>query len=1487
MATETNYGATILNHVESIDNVKFEELLDKVSKFIRTYEKVTKVSSEQQRTQEERIRSEEERRLREQRLNEQRLKNEQAKTEEEKKLLEQQLDLQRLNSRTNEKLFNTINNNEKLRRISESDSLKYSQDQSRIFSRINDTLVDTYSHSRKVEKINEKLEQRRNVFANINSKLEERHFELQSEYYKSIEDKVNYMKQTWKEFKDNPEGFILEKMGLVLGKAVDKSIDGVKYVIKSGLEAISKGMSDLSNSIFEMIGEQKRQAESIAKELNRGYTETAGVLSRSNIAVAQLSMSNDLNLSRTMPYIESVTEKMFRDYGDKIKEMSQDEYNKIFKLYAQAENYKIGGKIDDYRQAFGSDDKAFTKALETAIQLEGIMTRVDERTKAAMKQAEINIEDAHSLGMTKEQAIVENQKNQMAAARYAATYKELSIDDIGALFKLQKELNYGNFITNILSDKNVNLAQLIGMDADEVKRKLNGSENEKFEVFNKIISSGRWSEIPALRDLMEGLGFSNQGLSVLQRVGMVTDKDALQRLDNASKQDFVNLNEQMFSDKSQIESALNSRINLLSSEGIRDVNGNITDLGKLLTDQLTEINTIDQYQRKYNKDNDKELTKRGLELYDLIRRSEEGDVKATEALNTLSERDKHIVEDLKSMSENAKQLTKDQIQVSTTLSEAHDLGFDKALSGGGLSSIFSGLLETGLKSAYSPEYQKKLNSFMGNLKEAIKPAVNVFKQLLIDPILVAIKDNIGGLLGNILSILQEKFGIGGDDRLGDSDSEESLFNTENKFKERTIVDEQGNERSVGLVDYEALNVLQADKNNSYSDNFKKAAQEIRSNTSASFKDVNDVVNKYKLNNEEAFKLKSFVVSRKRGTLGDVIKGNSELEEQTKSEFDESVKSSSMQDVLTSSKTLAQADQIANKETRKVYGYNLLGQEKEISSYETLGSEYNKNIFSSEEEWEKFKDIRNRILRMFLTEDGLLKDNKDLIYKEFEKQYGINLKDVNGSSELALALLKTGGSLDISIDKEGDNKAYINIYKDNKGYLAKAVLKEGEYTIGPLTVGNNNWGEPQYYYEQGGLVKAQQGGVHAVLGEAGHDEIVIPTDPDKHKQAQKLLELAKDKYNVFLKDPQNTSEKTEKWFRALVFSTKMLMLQLDPLKDIVANSLAQQTFNILRLYGIYRLRNKTTSNQGQEQAGEELIGYMSPSVGAPIKNANSLDEVRNRIIQHAISLTGTPYKCAPQGLVCNELVNAAYGTVLGKKPYEELLHNLGYNYNNMWTISAFLNILGKNGYPGLLARNVSYADIAALAKPADLVFSAPNDTIQPTQYNPFHLGHVSMYIDPTSKIDSTSVKTNGKDGVGIHKPNNAKNLMAYNILDLMPYSWYLEKGILKAQDKNIIGMDKDGNPIYADYDPSKQKVPNASSVANNVSRMNSADIEKEKQRAEKQSRSTEKILKQMEKTLKLFGVNVEERKSIMSVNTVSPEYGFCTGNGRNVNIYHGR
>ncbi len=1426
-SNEESFNSFVADHLSSIDDDKLARIADAVARFTSNYNNYVKTQQQAEKKNEvvKEIKASEKNRKADAVKNENYLKrmaensNVQSKTLT--KILEESLD-----SKSAQETL------QKIQESALSSNKAMNQDIIKGLSELAASSAENAKTSDKLYSLTEDM-QKENAQARLQSLLKDtKRFRLESNYWKSLTGNIKKLSSEFHDFKNNPSAWMAEAMGDMLGKALDKSIDGVKETLSAGLKSITDGLSGLKNSIFDMMADQKKRAEGLAQEFNRSYLEASGALGKSNLAVSRLAQTGELDISRTSKNVDTITSKLLRRFGDDLAGMEQDVYEKHFKAYAQLINAGAADKIDEIEEIAGGNEKLMEEMIKTETQLAGIRSRQDLRIQKGMDAAIMTAEEAHKLGMTYEQSIRANEKNQIFVAKVLSSNKELGVEEIKAFTALQKTLMSQDFVTNILDDKNVNLSQLIGLDANQVKKILSsGSDKDRLDFMNRVVQSGAYNEIPALKRMMEDLGFDAQSLNVLSKQGgLKIDDDSIKKITDAQNKDFSEINDVLLSSGSKINEEIRTRISILSAEGIRNKDKSFTKAGEIQLEALKEFNTLEKIIREESLET-KEQKQNAKELYNLIKDYSDGNQEAIEKFSNLSDSDKELAEKILIASDKSEKLVKDQIQISETLSDAQDLGLDKALSGGGLSGLFSGLLDVGLKSAYSPEYQEKLSSFMDNIKKSIEPAVNVFKELLIDPIIDSLKNNIGMLLGDIL------VGVKGIWR----NMTKSEYSDEEKILDKYRFVREG----FGDISTDRKKI--ASGASGFSDEYKNAIKNIDKMSLSDISNLKGVSEKeraklqiHKATNSEVMNTGGKVVGIDEITKLDYMDNNTQrqiqnllkksditLVQNSKGKYTDTVGNASLNDLVT---LINESDDSTGRTASKFLGLDPDVNESEI--FKLMEALYKKG----------FGNQVGNFYDLFGVDKSFVWNPKDML--------------VLGS----YFLLKK--NLDIGARRYPNNYNLFNyeLFDHNKESNSHILI-------------NNKPVE----YANGGIVAATAGGKQVTVGEAGHDEIILPTDPAKQARAQYLLQQAQEKYGLYANNPDEASAKLKEQMSELLFDLRILMIQLDPMRDITAMRSVMSAFGLLKNASV--IANPDAATDANQP--EELIGEGLPKLGEPIKDAANLGSIRAAIINEAKKYTGTPYALAPAGLVCNQLVNAAYAGVLGKKNYAEMLRTLGYAHDEMHTISGFIPEIRKGSSDKvLLASSVEYSSLSSLAKPGDLVFSS-NTGKTPNGLNPDNHGHVNLFIDKDSKIDSTSMKINGKDGVGVHKPYKGKHMLM-NLLDNMPESWYVEKGLLKpdsSSERNIIGLNADGTPIYANnanmssYDPALQSTPNASYVSDQVNRADQAKIEKERRNAEKQNRTAVEQIREVINNLGIKMTHMDMQRQ-MSV-SVPPDKTFCT------------
>lgn len=1447
MAKTNEFDSTVINHLQNIDEIQLEKLLQRVTDFTNLYKKNSKADSalndlndkfsELNKSMNAQIKLQSETSKRQQESDRKEEKNEKSHSENLKKQLEYV-------NQQNKDLQNLIKEFASYKK----DAVEKMKNTADLIMQGNE---DSISHQKKLEKANEVIQKenkKKSVQDKINLEIEEKHYKFQSEYYKKVRGKLDYLSG----LKDFYKGFSKTAIALDLtGKVLGKALDGILDVVAGTAKFLKDRLGTLVDNIFAVIGDIKRETESIASATGRSFSDSRESLNEINAFVLRFQQQNKAIGQDLQKNATEVAEMMIREYGvNWQKTLTAEQKENALTMIATIKRY--GGDPEEALAVAHGNLELQQKMLEMSAIEAKFRRQSDKKTGELYDAMKMSWEQAEKNGYTFEEYLEYNKK-MMTSSMKASKNIYFNQGMASTMASTRDRVMSNSFLQNLLSGENVAGMQLGGLDVNRLKSMLEGGDFSGMQSFiQEAAAKNNLREIPALQELLSTLDIAGKEWGMLAKNGFkegeLTEDEKQRTVLGEEKTQLSSKSIQDLQGKSTIAAYLSAK-----ESGDTRASEDILRQSLIITKLQSDLNlTLEEQEQAANS------------LQEWLKAKESGD---EEQINAIRESLKGS-QALKSSFEKimngeilkgSEQLEKDLGKTAKLLDNLDDLGIADAVKKDGIKGILTGILDASLSGAFSPEKKKKLQEFISGLGDNLKPIFNVVKSVLIDPILSSLTDVVGGLLGKIYAFLKSKW--------GGQDSEEEIYANENLFKSRTIYDDEGNERSVNLVDYNAGNVLNSEIDKNASENFKKAAEELKQTNlkDLDFKKVNELNKKYDLTPQEIDKLKSYVVSAKRGSLGDVI--TSEHKEAMLKSFEDNTKG----DVKSSANTRTRTETHYDIETGMAYETDVKNEMSDeslqiarLADYimkagVDLSNESDRLRVLTNEEYEDYKVIK-QLLDEHIFNAGL--DDK-LIEEGLKKSLGLSY-DKRTSEGLAVALAKQNAMLNFTEDYSGSNEFGFEIFKKEKDKHLR-LQKRNSFIPG--------WSDPTYYAE-GGVSKAKKGGNLSVTGEAGFDEIIIPTDPDKDKYAQKLLQIAKDKYGVYLKDPDNVSDKLSTYVSVLGRAARMLMLQLDPLKDVMAYNYISQAFGLLGMIGKQELMNKlTATNSG---ASEEFTGSGLPMKGAPIENAPSINSIRNAIIAKAKEATGTPYKEAPAGFVCNELVNFAYGSVLGAQAYKEILNNAGYNHDRMHTISGFINEVGKNGFKGKLASSVPYSELTGLAKPGDLVFSS-NTGKTPSSFNPDNHGHVNLYIDSDSKIDSTSMKINGKDGVGVHKPGKG-NHMLIDILDLMPQEWYVAKGLIKpgSNDDTIIGMNADGTPIYANgYDPSLQSVPNASSVASYVSQADQAKIEKEKLKSEKENAKTQSILKKIVEIMKMTNDKEAVNRLYASFNKLPQSEAFCS------------
>lgn len=1420
MAKETeNYNQSITTHLESIDNDRLLKIANDVASFTKNYNNYLKKQSQDSYFK-------------------QIISQSVAQSKTLNKMLEESVD-----SKNAQKSF---------QKKQEQYSERMKDTNQNIIKGLSDISRSTDDNVKNIDKLNKLTQevQKENAQARLQELIKDnKRFRLESKYWKELTGGIKGMAAEFHDFKKNPSQWMSEALGDILGKALDKSIDVLKTTLDAGLKAIAKGFGDLKNSIFDMMAEQKRRAESIAQDFNRDYLEASGALNKSNSAVALLAQRGELDISRTSKNVDVITSKLLRRFGDELKDMSQEEYNQHFKAYAQLINAGAADKIDEIEEIAAGNEKLMSDMIKAETQLAGIRSRQDLRIQKGMEAVIITAEEAHKLGITYEQSVRANEKNQIFIAKVLASNKELGVEEVRAFTSLQKALMSQDFVSNILDDKNVNLSQLIGIDSNQAKKILtSGSDKDRLDFMNRIIQSGAYNEIPALKRMMEELGFDAQSLNVLSKQGKLKiDDESIKKITDAQKTDFSEFNAVLLSSGSKINEEIRTRISMLSAEGIRDENDNLTDFGKIQVETLREFNTFEKLLRENTVSKEKEDIDKARDLYKLMSDYSKGNFEAIKKFSTLSEADKKLAKEILDASMESKRLVEDQIQVSETLSEAQDLGLDKALSGGGLQGLFSGLLDVGMKSAYSPTYQDKLEHFMDNIKKSIEPAVNIFKELLIDPILDSLHDVIGKLLGEIYVCVQKVYSkISGDTYSKEKEQYDRLKFTSTKDRVMKDVDKLSAGRTVGSEDY--MSMLKNIGSTSM--------EQIESNRNLSTKEKNNLLY-YK------------AITSKELNSGGTILGSSTIS------------------------GLDLTDELTRQNIQSMLSRIYFEGDLENGKIKTRGAE-NLNEIMKNSSSVLFNDPEGMI--DFLSVDSSIKKSElKSVYGELKKQvgteFGNDLNELFGLSGMG----KLAGA------KYSDAKQILAAYLLlNSGYdlLARKTGVGFFYELVPHHKDANNhfqlrsgtrllFGEPEYF-ASGGVVGATKGGQHIIVGEAGHDEIIIPTDPAKRERAQELLRLAEENYGLYSQSPDSISDSLQQKLEELLFDIRILMIQLDPMKDAIASQALISAMGLLKNIDNINNAGSVSSSQTEEVnigggSYDSSVNNLSPVGGMPkqteeekiqydaaVKALESWGGGRTKpaefiqlfgpIAREDMRQSGVPASVT--------LAQAALETGWGKSAKPDFRNLFGIKgvgpagSKTVWTHEVYNGVRVQKqaafrAYNNYLESITDHSNYLRTAKRKSGVNGLRYGAALGFPFAP------DVFAEEIHKAGYATSPTYSQKLKSIMRTNNM-------------YAWNLSPD---SNAEQAIGTNPDGSLIYSSdsksnmsYNPSLQSIPDASGVSTQVDRANKAKLENEKKKAEEKQNSFVKAVKDIEKKL---GTEFSDKVSKPINIRISDDKAFCT------------
>jgi cell wall-associated NlpC family hydrolase/enamine deaminase RidA (YjgF/YER057c/UK114 family) len=1283
---------------------------------------------------------------------------------------------------------------QKIQENSASSIKSNNQDIIKGLSELSNLSSENVSYAEKLNSMTAEI-QKDNAQARLQDMLKDtKRFRLESKYWKDLTGGIKGMAAEFHDFRNNPSRWMSEAMGDLLGKTMDRAVSGIANSISALGKSMTDALKGLGDSFFQAIDDARQQTEAVARETGYSYEDAQKTVDQINVIGLSLVKQGKANGQFLLENSQAISQKMVKNFGkDWMEKFEPEKQTEMLTVLGAALRQNVD--IDKAFTTFGGDFDKLYDYLTNQVNLEGAMRKLDQKQEATVKALMMDIND-QQYGLTHEEIIAMNKENAIWGAEMAKKNEYFNEQVASELKGVFTEVAQMRDIQSHISEENIHSLQTMGIATKDLEKTMRtGSFEQKTAIVKALAESSKAGDLtPALQQLALR---DSKTLDFLTSVKYERNEDVREKMG----EDYINDKNSYMSPKKIMEmerdAFFKAMVAMRQQVDESEINNEVAlswGLERVLKTEK-ELKDVD-----FSKIGVNEITK----MSEMVSGSAEEQAEFTKTLTAEQQKVFEFMlkkgDDEKTVVDRAKELVKDTAVVAEQATLMSELGFDKALASGGLNGLLGSVIETTMGSAFSNEQAEKLKKFLGGIGNTLKPVFNVLKSVIIDPIIDAIQDVIGNLLGEILVAIKSWW-------KEDDYSEEERIMDRYKFL------------STGSNNVEA-DKEKIDEGN-YSEAYRDAVKNIDSKT------ISDIENIKGLSEKEKIKLQVYKAenSEVMNTDGKIM-GTDEI---TNLDYTDKATSKNIQ------KLLQKSSITVFKNGKGEYKSTLGG-----DSINDLVTLINESDDSTGKTGAKFLGMDPDV-----NESDIFKLAKALLNKgfggkvsDFYKLFGVDKSTVwNPMDMLVLGsyfLLKE--NLDIGAKKYSGNH---NLYN----YQLLDHNDESDYHI----VIN---GKP-VEYANGGVVAATKGGQRITVGEAGYDEIIIPTDPAKQQRAQELLKLAQDKYGLYAKDPNNIDAKLKQQMADLLLDLRVLMIQLDPMRDVIAMQSVMQAFSMLKNASVIANPDAATDVQ------EELIGEGMPTLGEPIKDAANLGAIRNKIVEEAKKYIGTRYAEAPAGLVCNELINAAYAGVLGKENYAEMLRTLGYAHDEMHTISGFIpEIRRGSGDKVLLASSVEYSALSSLAKPGDLVFSANTGKVK-NGLNPDNHGHVNLFIDKDSKIDSTSVNN---AGVGIHKPGKGAHMLM-NLLDNMPESWYVSKGLLKS---NAVGIEDASTMTSHYYDPALQSTPNASYVSDQVSRADQAKIEKERRTAERQNKAA---MEQVTEVLNNIGIKLTgmDMKRQMSVN----------------------
>ena len=1409
---EENYNNSVLGYLDSIENDKLDKISYAVTQFVKAYNKqILEEQRESSKKQTETIKvlkeSEKSRKadaVQSAALAKQTAKNSELQAKTVEKLLENSLDAK--------------NAQETLKKIQESSAAAMKATNQEIIkglTELSNLSSENVSYAEKLNNMTAEM-QKDNAQARLQDMLKDtKRFRLESKYWKDLTGGIKGMAAEFHDFKNNPSRWMANAMGELLGKAMDRAVSGIANSVSALGKSMTDALKGLGDSFFQAIDDARQQTEAVARETGYSYEDAQKTVDQINIIGLSLVRQGKANGQFLLENSQAISQKMVKNFGkDWIEKIEPEKQTEMLTVIGAALRQNVD--IDKAFTTFGGDFDKLYDYLTNQVNLEGAMRKLDQKQEATVKALMMDIND-QQYGLSHEEIIAMNKENAIWGAEMAKKNEYFNEQVASELKGVFTEVAQMRDIQSHISEENIHSLQTMGIATKDIEKVMRtGTFEQKTAIVKALAESSKAGDLtPALQQLALR---DSKTLDFLTSVKYERNEEVREKMG----EDYVNDKNSYMSPKKIMEmerdAFFKAMVAMRQQVDESEINNEVAlswGLERVLKTEK-ELKDVD-----FSKIGVNEITK----MSEMVSGSAEEQAEFTKTLTAEQQKVFEFMlkkgDDEKTVVDRAKELVKDTAVVAEQATLMSELGFDKALASGGLNGLLGSIIETTMGSAFSNEQAEKLKKFLGGIGNTLMPVFNVLKQVIIDPILDTLQDVIGSLLGEILSSIKGWW-------KGDKYSEEERIMDKYKFV------------TTGSNNVEADKEKIAQGQGDYSKEYKDVVKNIDSMS------ISDIENTKGLSEKEKIKLQVYKASNSESmNSGDLVMGTDEI---TKLDYSDKATQKQIRKALDDIKIdIESTDDGDGGKQGKVTdetGINriisLINESDDSTgktAFKFLGQDPDVNESSIDQ-------VAHGIYKAY--EDGKI-PRKSKMYGLFgiDKSTAINRMDTYAL--IAYLLLKK--NLDLLLDP-GALVDDVYLRDHDKRYRGRIFEKiNGNYISA---------------YANGGVVAATKGGQRITVGEAGHDEIIIPTDPAKQKRAQELLTLAQDKYGLYAKDPDNIDAKLKQQMADLLLDLRILMIQLNPMHDVIAMQKVMQAFSLLKNASVIANPSSDTSSD----VADELIGGGVPTLGEPIKDAANLGAIRNAIIEEAKKYTGTQYALAPAGLVCNQLVNAAYAGVLGKKNYAEMLRTLGYAHDEMHTISGFIPEIRKGSNDKvLLASSQDYATLASRAKPGDLVFSS-NTGKTVNGLNPDNHGHVNLFIDKDSKIDSTSMKINGKDGVGIHKPGKGPHMLM-NLLDNMPESWYASKGLLKSTGVE----DSSTMTSHYVYDPSLQSTPNASYVSDQVSRAEQAKIEKERRNAERQNKTA---MEQVTEVINNLGIKLTgmDMKRQMSVN-IPQDKTFCT------------